>query len=47
MDKEVNARGTSTRRRQKVTNMHFYHVEFFFSTMLRFFLLLLMPFCLR
>ena len=29
MDKEVNARGTSARRRQKVTNMHFYHVEIF------------------
>ena len=30
MDEEVNARGTSARRRQKVTNMHFYHVEIFF-----------------
>ncbi|KAJ1269290.1 hypothetical protein BS78_07G200100 [Paspalum vaginatum] len=31
MDKEVNARGTSARRRQKVTNMHFYHVEVFLA----------------
>ena len=31
MDKEVNARGTSARRRQKVTNMHFYHVEIFLA----------------
>ena len=31
MDKEVNARGTSVRRRQKVTNMHFYHVEIFLA----------------
>lgn len=26
MDKEENTRGTSTYRRQKVTNMHFYNV---------------------
>ncbi|KAJ1276093.1 hypothetical protein BS78_05G187800 [Paspalum vaginatum] len=31
MDKEINARGTSARRRQNVTNMHFYHVEIFFA----------------
>ncbi|KAJ4786892.1 zinc finger MYM-type-like protein [Rhynchospora pubera] len=31
MDKEVNARGTSARRRQKVTNMHFYQVEIFLA----------------
>ena len=31
IDKEINARGTSTRRRQKVTNMHFYHVEVFLA----------------
>ena len=31
MDKEINARGTSARRRQKVTNMHFYHVEVFLA----------------
>jgi len=31
MDKEVNARGTSARRRQKVKNMHFYHVEIFLA----------------
>jgi len=31
MDKEINARGTSIRRRQKVTNMHFYHVEIFLA----------------
>ncbi|CAN6315813.1 unnamed protein product [Urochloa humidicola] len=31
MDKEVNARGISARRRQKVTNMHFYHVEIFLA----------------
>ncbi|KAJ1265154.1 hypothetical protein BS78_08G058000 [Paspalum vaginatum] len=31
MDKKINARGTFARRRQKVTNMHFYHVEIFFS----------------
>ncbi|CAD6258505.1 unnamed protein product [Miscanthus lutarioriparius] len=31
MDKEINARGTSTRRKQKVTNMHFYHVEVFLA----------------
>ncbi|KAJ1265531.1 hypothetical protein BS78_08G082600 [Paspalum vaginatum] len=31
MYKEINTRGTSTRRRQKVTNMHFYHVEIFFA----------------
>ena len=31
MDKEVNARGTSARRRQKVTNMHYYNVEIFLA----------------
>ncbi|KAJ3708972.1 hypothetical protein LUZ61_012677 [Rhynchospora tenuis] len=31
MEKEVNARGTSARRRQKVTNMHFYQVEIFLA----------------
>ncbi|CAN6280066.1 unnamed protein product [Urochloa humidicola] len=31
MDKVVNARGTSTRRRQKVTNMHYYNVEIFLA----------------
>ena len=31
MEKEVNARGTSVRRRQKVTYMHFYHVEIFLA----------------
>jgi len=31
MDKEVNARGISARRKQKVTNMHFYHVEVFLA----------------
>src|SRR6185312_17221518 len=29
MDKEINVRGTSRCRKQKVTNMHFYHVEIF------------------
>ncbi|XP_002453726.2 uncharacterized protein LOC8077754 [Sorghum bicolor] len=29
MDKEINVRGTSRRRKQKVTNMHYYHVELF------------------
>jgi hypothetical protein len=29
MDKEINVRGTSRRRKQKVTNMHYYHVEIF------------------
>jgi hypothetical protein len=29
MEKEINARGTSTRRKQEVTNMHFYHVDIF------------------
>jgi hypothetical protein len=32
MDKKINARGTSTRRKQKVTNMHFYHVDIFSPT---------------
>ena len=32
MDKEVNARGTSARRRQKMRNMHFYHVEIFLAS---------------
>jgi hypothetical protein len=31
MDEEVNARGTYARRRQKVTNMHFYNVEIFLA----------------
>jgi len=31
MDKEINARGISARRKQKVTNMHFYHVEVFLA----------------
>jgi hypothetical protein len=31
MDKEVNARGTSARRKQKVTNMQYYNVEIFSS----------------
>ena len=31
MDKEVNARGTSTHRKQKVTNMHCYNVEIFLA----------------
>ena len=31
MDKEVNARGSSARRRQKVTNMHYYNVEIFLA----------------
>ncbi|KAG2622341.1 hypothetical protein PVAP13_3NG269500 [Panicum virgatum] len=31
MDKEVNARGTSARRRQKVTNMYYYNVEIFLA----------------
>jgi len=31
MDKEINAKGTSRRRKQKVTNMHFYHVEVFLA----------------
>ena len=31
MDKEVNARGSSARRRQKVTNMHYYNVETFLA----------------
>ncbi|XP_066391970.1 uncharacterized protein [Miscanthus floridulus] len=29
MGKEINVRGTSRRRKQKVTNMHYYHVEIF------------------
>jgi hypothetical protein len=29
MDKEINVRGTSRRRKQKVTNMHYYYVEIF------------------
>ena len=29
MDKEINVRGTPRRRKQKVTNMHYYHVELF------------------
>jgi len=29
MDDEINVRGTSRRRKQKVTNMHYYHVEIF------------------
>ncbi|XP_021306096.1 uncharacterized protein LOC110431360 isoform X2 [Sorghum bicolor] len=31
MDKETNARGTSTRRKLKVTNKHFFHVEVFLA----------------
>jgi hypothetical protein len=31
MDKKINARETSTRRKQKVTNIHFYHVEVFLA----------------
>jgi len=31
MDKEINTRGISARRKQKVTNMHFYHVEVFLT----------------
>jgi hypothetical protein len=31
MDKKINARKTSTRRKQKVTNIHFYHVEVFLA----------------
>ncbi|KAL6634436.1 hypothetical protein ACP70R_027107 [Stipagrostis hirtigluma subsp. patula] len=31
MDKEINARGTSARRKQKVTNKHYYHVEIFLA----------------
>ena len=31
MDKEVNARGTSTHRKQKVTNMHYYNIEIFLA----------------
>ena len=29
MDEKINVRGTSRRRKQKVTNMHYYHVEIF------------------
>jgi len=29
MDEEISIRGTSRRRKQKVTNMHYYHVEIF------------------
>jgi hypothetical protein len=29
MNKEINVRGTSRHRKQKVTNMHYYHVEIF------------------
>ena len=29
MDEEINIRGTSRRRKQKVTNIHYYHVEIF------------------
>ena len=29
MDKEINVRGTSRRRKQKVTNMHYHYVEIF------------------
>ncbi|XP_066392160.1 uncharacterized protein [Miscanthus floridulus] len=29
MDKKINVRGTPRRRKQKVTNMHYYHVELF------------------
>ena len=31
MNKEVNARGTSARRKQKITNMQYYNVEIFSS----------------
>jgi len=31
MDKEINTRGISACRKQKVTNMHFYHVEVFLA----------------
>ncbi|XP_052162322.1 uncharacterized protein LOC127779553 isoform X2 [Oryza glaberrima] len=31
MDKEVNERGTSTRRRHNVTNKHYYHVEIYLA----------------
>nr|ABA96045.1 hAT dimerisation domain-containing protein, putative [Oryza sativa Japonica Group] len=31
MDKEVNERGASTRRRHKVTNKHYYHVEIYLA----------------
>ncbi|XP_066373709.1 uncharacterized protein [Miscanthus floridulus] len=29
MDKQINVRGTPRKRKQKVTNMHYYHVELF------------------
>jgi hypothetical protein len=32
MDKQINVRGTSRRRKKKVTNMHYYHVELFLIT---------------
>jgi len=31
MSKEVNARGTSAHRRQKITNMHYYNVDIFLA----------------
>jgi hypothetical protein len=31
MDKEIDARGTSRHRKQKVPNIHFYHVEIFLA----------------
>ena len=31
MDKEVNESGTSLRRKHKVTNKHYYHVEIFLA----------------
>jgi hypothetical protein len=33
MDKEINVKGTSRRRKQKVTNKHYYHVEIFLVAM--------------
>lgn len=32
MDKEINAKGTFSRKRQKVTNKHFYHVDIFIAS---------------
>jgi hypothetical protein len=32
MDMEINVRGTSRRRKQKVTNMHYYQIEIFLAT---------------
>ena len=34
MDKEINVRGTSRRRKQKVTSMHYIMLNFFWSPLM-------------